>query len=84
MPELVLTPELRKLRRFDRDLAWFQSHYDDLKKKYKGEYVAVKDRMVIDHDENLTALFDRLKEKREDISSLVVEFISEEKVEYIL
>lgn len=84
MPDMMLTPELKKLRRFDKDLLWFQENYETLKEQYKGEYVAVKNKRIIDHNPDLTTLLDRLKEKDEDPSSLVIEFISEKKVQLIL
>ena len=80
----MLTEEIRKLRKFDEDLEWFQRNYEKLKKEYKGEYVAVKNRKIIDHDKDARMLLGRLKQKYNNISSLVVEYISEHKVEYVL
>lgn len=84
MPELLLVEELKELRKFDRDLAWFQRNYERLKRQYKGEYVAVKDRQIADHDKDATALLQRMKAKYGDTSSLVVEYISDRRVEYVL
>jgi len=83
MAELLLAGEMKKLRKFDNDLDWFLENYEKLKKEYKGEYVAVKEQKIVDHDKDAKILLKRMKEKYGDISSLVVEHISERKVEYI-
>ncbi|MCL4412433.1 MAG: DUF5678 domain-containing protein [Candidatus Thermoplasmatota archaeon] len=84
MSELLLSKEIKKLRKFNNDLDWFMANYEKLKEEYKSQYVAVKDQKIIDHDEKVEELFKRLKGKYGNISSLVVEYVSGEKVEYIL
>jgi len=39
-----------KLEKFNKNFQWFRDHYNDLYTKYKGEYVAINDSKVIDHD----------------------------------
>lgn len=84
MSELLLSKEIKKLRKFNNDLDWFMANYEKLKEEYKSQYVAVKDQKIIDHDEKVEELFKRLKGKYGNISSLVVEYVSGERVEYIL
>ena len=84
MAELLLAGEMRKLRKFDKDLDWFLENSEKLKKEYKGEYVAVKEQKIVDHDKDAKILLKRMKGKYGDISSLVVEYVNERKVEYIL
>lgn len=84
MSQMLLAQELKKLRRFDEDIAWFQKNYAQLKRKYRGEYVAVKNHEIVDHDKDAKTLLKRLKKKFGDLGSLVVEYISERKVEYVL
>jgi hypothetical protein len=84
MPELLHDKELDRLKRFKKDLDWFQNNYNDLKNDYKNEYVAIKDENLIDHDVNLNHLLNRLKTKYDDMNSIVVEFINENKEIYIL
>jgi len=84
MAELILAQEIRKLKKFDADLAWFQTNYAEIKKEHKGEYVAIKNQSIIDRDKNGTALIQRLKEKYGDIGSLAIEFVSDKKFEYVL
>jgi hypothetical protein len=66
-------------------LYWFQANYKRLKKKYNGEYVAVKNRRVVGHAKDVQWLLDRMKAKHEDLSSLLVEPIHDlRKEEFVL
>ncbi|MFL6364310.1 MAG: DUF5678 domain-containing protein [Nitrososphaeraceae archaeon] len=42
--------DIYKLEKFNKNFQWFRDHYNDLHTKYKGEYVAINDSKVIDHD----------------------------------
>jgi len=46
-----------------RDRLWFYEHLDELRKEYRGEWVAVKDSKIIDADRNHDRLMKRLMEK---------------------
>lgn len=84
MPELVLRKELENLKQFNKDLKWFQDNYDILKPRYKGKYVAIRNGIVIDNDQNAHILLTRLKRDFGDVTSLVVEYINEQETAYIL
>jgi hypothetical protein len=76
---------LEKLQNFQADSIWFDQHYEDLKKKYKEEWVAVFNKQVIDHGKNLKALLRRLsKNYPHDSGDVVVEFVTLEEVNLIL
>jgi hypothetical protein len=84
MSEIILEKELEKLKKFNKDLNWFQDNYAKLKEKHKGNYLAIKDEKVIDHDNNVDRLLERLKEKYEDTTSIVVEHINEHRYIYAM
>ena len=42
--------DIDKLEKFNKNFQWFRDHYDDLHTKYKGEYIAINDSKIIDHD----------------------------------
>jgi hypothetical protein len=44
----------------DADLAWFEAHRSQLQRKYSGEYVAIVDQQVVDHDAQFDALATRV------------------------
>jgi hypothetical protein len=76
---------LEKLRNFQADSIWFDRNYEELKKKYKEEWVAVFNKQVIDHGKNLKALLRRLnKNYPDDAGDIVVEFVTMEEVNLIL
>lgn len=76
---------LEKLRSSEADSIWFNEHYDELKGKYKNEWVAVFRKKVVDHHKNLKTLLHRLRKNHpQDRDAIVVEFVSLEDVILIL
>ena len=63
-----------KLEKFNKNFQWFRDHYKDLHTKYKGEYVAINDCKVIDHDIDYGRLITkRLKQRFGDLSTFFIE-----------
>jgi len=63
--------------RFERlrdNFIWFYSNYNSLKKDFKNQYVAIKNRKNIDHDANLEILIKRLNLKNYE-ESIAIEFV---------
>jgi hypothetical protein len=76
---------LEGLRNFQADSIWFDQQYEELKRKYKDEWVAVFHKQVIDHDKKLNALLQRLRKSYfQDVGDMVIEFVSPEEVNLIL
>jgi len=73
---------IEDLHRFQKDHAYAHRNMDELRKKYPDEYVAIYRRRVVDHDKDMTALFERLKFAY-DIRHMAVEFVPKEKMHYI-
>lgn len=42
------------------DIAWYQRNRPKLLQRYRGEYVAIVDRAVVDHDRDFSALSERV------------------------
>jgi hypothetical protein len=88
MTEIVFQHELEKLKKFDKNSKWFHSHYQELKERYKGRYVAINNEIddtgPIDHDKDFQTLIKRLHERYGDISSFAIEPVNEQRVEYII
>lgn len=83
-PEVLYYKELQELKKFSNDLRWFQDNYQNLKKQFKGEYVAVKEARVVDHDKDYHLLLKRLRGRYPDLHNLVVEHINEQKKVFVL
>ena len=62
------------LQRLQDNFKWFYSNYEHLKKDYKHQYVAVKDKKQIDNDTDLDTLVKRLGLKNYD-DGIVIEFV---------
>ncbi len=72
--------ELKLLKEFEADSVWVKSHKGDLRDEYANQFVAVRDRKVIESDENLEKLIDKLKSKNIDPSFIVIDFVPEKDV----
>jgi len=67
----------------DKNWAWFKEHYEELVKKLDGEFVAVYEQKIVDHDKELSALMKRIKAKYPE-EQIFVDFVSSEKLTLIL
>jgi len=76
---------LEKMRNFQADDIWFNQHYEELKKIYKEEWVAVFHKQIVDHGKSLKILLKRLRKNHpNDAGDMVVEFVTLEEVNLIL
>mgnify|MGYP000144318968 CR=1 FL=1 len=75
---------LRMLSRYGDNVRWIRENYEELKKFFKDEWVAVLDKKVIDHDRDLSRLVRRLREKRLNYGEIAIEYIATREIELIL
>ena len=68
---------LESIRREKANVEWISQTVSDLRKRYGGRYIAVKDRRVIDNDKSLDKLLSRVR----GLDGVTVEFITE--LEYL-
>lgn len=81
----VATRERKEqLKRFEKNVNWFQSNYDDLKRKYKNEYVAIDNQEVLGHDSDLERLIEKMRQKYGDLGAFVIEYLTDKKLQLIL
>ncbi len=64
---------LDKLERLADNFKWIHTQYDDLKKKYDNQYVAIKDRKIIDKDIDHDRLVKRMNITNYD-ESIAIEY----------
>ncbi|NAZ24805.1 MAG: hypothetical protein GU357_03475 [Thermofilum sp.] len=67
----------------EKNWSWFMEHYEELVEKFDGEFVAIYQQRVVDHDKNLRSLMKRIR-KKYPLSRVLVEFVSKEKLALIL
>jgi hypothetical protein len=69
--------ELELLTRFEKDSEWLFAKLEELREKFKNEFVAVENQEIIAHDKNLEKVIESLKNKGKNPSLLLIRFIPE-------
>jgi hypothetical protein len=73
---LILDEELERL---DKDTEWLHSHYDELIEKFNQKYVAINNQQVIEHDNNLDKLKQKLQQQGIESTNILIEFIRDKR-----
>jgi len=81
---LTDTEILEKLKIAEEDSKWFSEKYDDLRQKFEGKVVAVKNKNIIGDAESVEELLDMVQKKGEDTAYLLIETIPAKDVSFIL
>ena len=66
--------DLDKLERLADNFEWVHKQYDNLKEKYDNQYVAIKDRKIVDKDIDHDRLVKRMNITTYD-ESIAIEYI---------
>jgi len=69
---------------FNKDFKWFLRSREELLLKYEDKWVAIYGKKVLDSDEDLTTLVERLKTKGFKPEQMLIQFVSKEPIEAIL
>ena len=70
---------------YEENAKWLSSNYEELKKRFNGEWVAVLGKAVVDHDVDLSRLVKRLRKKYPELySQIAVEFVTTKELDLIL
>lgn len=73
------------LSRYEENAKWISKHYDVLKKRFRDEWIAVLNGVVVDHHRELSKLVVRLRKKfPESYSEIAVEYVTAKEIELIL
>ena len=77
---------LRQARRekIRQETEWYQKMHTELKKTYLGQQVAIHKRQVVDHDEDITALVQRVRQKYGRIPILITQVHDKPVPEFII
>lgn len=75
---------LEKLRTAEEDSRWFSEAYEELRKKYEGKIVAIKNKNIVGDAESMDALLEATQKKGEDAAFLLIETIPHRDVSFIL
>ena len=66
--------DFEKYEKLKDNFEWFHSNYEELKRDFSDQYVAVWDKMQIDNDYNFELLIKRLNLSNCD-ESIVIEYV---------
>jgi thiaminase len=73
------------LSRYEENAKWISKHYEELKKRFRDEWIAVWKGSVVDHDRELSRLVERLRKKYPDnYNEIAVEYVTAKEIELIL
>jgi len=73
------------LSKYEENAKWISKHYEELKKKYRDEWIAVLNEVVVDHDRELSKLVERLRRKYlKNYNEIAVEYVTAKEIELIL
>ena len=63
---------------------WFEKNYKDILKEYKDKFVAVVGEEIVDCDEDFDALVERVRTRFGKDTTHMIEYVSEERLSFIL
>jgi hypothetical protein len=70
---------------YEDNVRWISKHYDELKKRFKDEWIAVLNKTVIDHDCELVRLVERVRRKYFEVyNEIAVDYVTVKEIELIL
>ncbi|AGT35960.1 MULTISPECIES: DUF5678 domain-containing protein [Thermofilum] len=68
---------------YDKNWSWFMEHYEELAERFDGEFVAIYQQRVVDHEKDIGSLMKRIR-KKYPLGQVLVEFVSKEKLAFII
>jgi len=73
------------LSKYEENAKWISKHHEELKKKFRDEWIAVLNSVVVDHDRELNMLVERLRRRyRKNYNEIAVEYVTTKEIELIL
>jgi hypothetical protein len=79
-----MSNDLELITEIEEDSIWLDEHLNEIKEKNSNKFVAVKDKSIILVSDNLDTLLKVLREKKEDLDRLLIEFIHGDDYNFIL
>jgi len=72
------------LKTNEEDSRWVSENYEELRRKYEGKVFAVRKKKVIEYDDSVKELLDKLAKRNENVAFLLIETIPSRDVSFIL
>lgn len=75
MTEMENSQILEILRKSEEDSKWVSADFENLRNKYEGKVLAVKDKRVISYADTVEELVEKLEKTGENIGFLLIETV---------
>jgi 4-aminobutyrate aminotransferase-like enzyme len=72
------------LKTNEEDSRWVSENYEELRRKYEGKVFAVRKKKVVEYDDSVKELLDKLAKRNENVAFLLIETIPSRDVSFIL
>jgi thiol-disulfide isomerase/thioredoxin len=82
--EILTREREEQFDRFEKNVDWFQSHYEELKKEYNDEFVAIDNQQVLGHDSDIDRLIEKMRKEYVDLGPFVIEYLTDKHLQLIL
>jgi len=79
-----LSEEKRILEKIEEEESYFNSHYEDFLERYEGLILAIKDRKVIEAEETIEKLLEKLEKKGVNIYETFITSLPKKSIAFIL
>lgn len=75
----------KPISKYGKNSKWIDEHYDELKQRYDGFFVAAYNGKIVGSDEDVAKLGRRLRKKfKNAYTEIAVEYISKKQVDIIV
>ena len=78
-----MSREIELINALEKSGKWVGTHYEKLRKAYPNQFIAVKGSKVIVHDRDPSNVLKKLEKMKEDVTTVLIQFIPEKGVEIL-
>ena len=79
-----MNKELEILREIEKNIKFFNERYNEIKKKYKGKWIVIKNREIKLVGNDLDEIYEMIEKKKINIGGVLIEYIPEKEEFWIL
>jgi heterodisulfide reductase subunit B len=79
-----MNKELEMLKELEKNIKFFNERYEEIKKKYKGKWIVIKNKKIVLVGNNLDKIYKTIKIKKINIDGALIEYIPEKQEAWII
>jgi hypothetical protein len=77
MSELFTPESLQMMKRFEENFQYYAKHYNELREKYRGKFIAIDQGKIIAENSDHSQLLEYLSKEYKDTRPIFIQYISE-------